>query len=172
MQEKLVLKKSVKKVLWIIILILIGMILTKQNPELKKKIEEVIYKKSLPMMKLKNTYNKYFAWGNKEDAKRVSTESTIQREKEEKTEDGVKLTVKKQQLIPSLESGIIIMIDNQTIIIEQIDGVTATYQNLENSKYKLYDYIEKGDYLGEASKEEIMISFSKEGSYYDYKKYL
>ncbi|MBR3210436.1 MAG: hypothetical protein IKF71_00665 [Bacilli bacterium] len=171
MQEKLVLKKSVKKLLWTIIFILVGMIITKQNPELKAKIEEAIYKKSIPMMNLKNKYNKFFSWKKEEEVQSVAAEK-IQSKKEEKTDTGVKLTVKSQQPIPMLESGIIILMDNHTIIVEQIDGVTATYQNIEIKNYKLYDYLEKGEYLGEASSEEIFISFSKEGSYYDYKNYL
>lgn len=171
MQERLVLKKSVKKILWTIILVLIGMIITKHNPELKSTIKECLYEKSLPMMQLKNKYNTYFAWENKEETKSVMTEK-IQSKKEEKTDTGVKLTIQKGQLIPILESGMIILVDGNTIIIEQIDGVTATYQNIDMNKYKLYDYLEKGEYLGVAAQEDVYISFSKEGNYYDYQNYL
>ena len=38
--------------------------------------------------------------------------------------------------------------------------------------YKLYDYLEKGDILGESSSNELLLSFEKGGEYYDYKNYL
>lgn len=171
MQEKLVLKKPVKKALWTIIFVLIGMILTKQNPELKSIIKEAIYEKSLPMMSLREKYNQYFSWNKNEENQRVISEK-IKYKQKEKTKTGVKLIVNQQQPIPLLESGMIILVDQNKVIIEQIDGVTATYSNIIINQYKLYDYIEKGEILGESLEDEIYISFSKEGNYYDYKQYL
>ena len=122
-------------------------------------------------MQLKNKYDTYFSWNIKDKTKMVLAEK-IPFKNAEKTETGVKLTVSNQQTIPVLESGMIILVDHNTVIIEQIDGITATYQNIEMNQYKLYDYLEKGNCLGVSSAEEVYISFSKEGNYYDYKKYL
>ena len=57
-------------------------------------------------------------------------------------------------------------------MIEQVDGVSAIYENIESKEYKLYDYIEKGEILGEAVEDQIQVSFEKKGKYYDYKNYL
>ena len=171
MQEKLVLKKSVKQSLCTIIFLLIGMIISKQSPELKTKIKESIYEKSLPMIKLREQYNKYFSWNTNETIKNVMAEK-IQYKRKKETESGVKLVVDNQQPIPLIESGMIILVESNNIVIEQIDGVTAIYSNIDRKNYKLYYYIEKGEVLGEAISEEITVSFVKEGNYYDYKHYL
>ena len=71
--------------------------------------------------------------------------------------------------IYAVESGIVIGLDNDKIILEQVDGVVATYSSIENSQLKIYDYLEKGEKVGEA-KENSNISFSKEGEPYEYQK--
>ena len=171
MKERLVLKKSVKKTLLTIILLLVTLILTKSNDGLKEYIKREVYEKSISFMNTRNLYNKYFSSTEKNTIKPVITEK-ITKKKEEKTKEGVKLTVSKNTAIPLLESGIIIMIDSNKIVIEQVDGVTAYYDNIITNNYKMYDYLEKGDILGEAKEEEIYISFIKEGEYYDYQKYI
>lgn len=171
MQERLVLKKSVKKMLGIIILVLIGMIMMKQNPGLKEEIKQTLYEKSLPMMALRQKYNQYFSWNEEKKVQSVMVE-TISFKRKEKTKTGVKLIVNTEQSIPLLESGMIVLVESNNIVVEQIDGVTATYSNIKTNQYKLYDYIEKGEILGVASEEDIYISFLKEGNYYDYKHYL
>ena len=171
MQEKYVLKKSVKKVLYSIIILLVGMIITKNNPELKETIKEKLFEKSLPMTEARNIYEKYFSMKKKEKETPVWNEK-IPVQKEEKTEKGVKLVVLDNTPIPNLESGIISYVDQNKIIMEQVDGVVATYSNVETKDYKLYDYLEKGEILGTSSSKEVIISFTKEGEYYDYKKYL
>lgn len=175
-QERLVLKPYIKKQLlkglWVILFLLVGMILTKGNENLKEQVKEKIFETSLPMMKLRNVYENYFQevpTTKKEEA--VFLEK-LKVTKEEKTDTGVKLTVGEHELIPNLESGILVLIDNGKVIIEQVDGVSAIYNNIDIKDYKLYDYLEKGEILGESLEKEILISFEKEGKYYDYQKYL
>ena len=147
------------------------LILTKNNSQLKDKIENLVYEQSLPVMELRKQYDIFFSWNKIKSVVPVSKE-VISAKNEEKTDTGVKLTVEKNQAIQNLESGIVIMIDQDKVIIEQIDGVTAIYNNIDCKNLKIYDYLEKGEIIGEAKKEEIMISFMKEGAYYDYKNYL
>jgi len=63
-EEKLVLKKSIRKVLnkvlITIIIFLIGMIAVKKNPHLKETLKENVYEKSFKFTKTKNLYEKYF----------------------------------------------------------------------------------------------------------------
>ena len=87
----------------------------------------------------------------------------------------MKLTVEDNYLVPVLESGVIIYIGKKdklgnTIIVEQIDGIETTYSNINISDYKLYDYVEKGDLIGNALSKKLILQFQKNGEYLDYQK--
>lgn len=91
--------------------------------------------------------------------------------------DGVALSVSKNYMVPSLQSGIVVFIGEKeeygsTIIIEQIDGIEVFYSNVTTDNLKLYDYIEKGSLLGEAKTNKIYLVFSKDGKYLNYKDYI
>ena len=170
-ETRLVLKKNIKrtlnKLLLSIILFLIGMILVKQNPNLKKNIEKNLYEKSLPFQKVKNYYEKHF--GNilsldkitkKEQA--VFSEKLVY-EKIEDYKDGVKLKVTDNYMVPVLESGVVVYIGNKdgygsTIIVEQVNGIDTYYSNIKIDNIKLYDYVEKGELLGEVNNNILIIS--------------
>ena len=183
-EEKLVLKRQVKiflsKVLCAIIIFLIGLILVKQNIKVKEFIEEEVYTKSFKFTKARNIYDKYFGKVLSLD-KVVKEESSVFSEKlsykdSKEYKNGVKLTVDEHYLVPVLESGIIVYVgekDNlKTIIVEQVDGVDTYYSNVNTNNYKLYDYIEKGQVLGETASTELYLSFEKSGEKLDYKKYI
>ena len=54
-----------------------------------------------------------------------------------------------------------------TVIIQQIDGIDVWYGNISNTSIKLYDYVEKGNLLGECSNE-LYLVFKKDGNRLDY----
>ena len=183
-EEKLVLKKSIKiflsKLFILIIIFLIGLIATKKNPTLKKNIEKEVYEKNIKFTKTKSIYEKCFG-------KILSLDKVIKEEapvfseklsykKSTNYNNGVKLIVDNNYLVPILESGIIVysgIKDNmQTIIVEQVDGVDTYYINVNISNYKLYDYVEKGQVLGEVKSNELYLRFEKNGEQLDYKKYI
>ena len=178
MKEKLVLRKEIKKVLnkllLSIIVFLIGMILVKTG--LKETIKTKLYEESLPFQKLKKTYNKYL--GNiikVEETKEVFNE-TLVFNNISKYKDGVKLSVSSNYMVPILESGVVVFIGEKddyknTIIVEQVDGIDVFYGNIKSNNIKLYDYVEKGELLGEANKE-LYLVFQKDGAYLDYKEYI
>ena len=178
MREHLVLRKEIKKVLnkllLSIIIFLIGMILVKTG--LKETIKTKLYEESLPFQKLKNTYNKYL--GNiikVEETKEVFNE-TLVFNNISKYKDGVKLSVSSNYMVPILESGVVVFIGEKddyknTIIVEQVDGIDVFYGNIKSNNIKLYDYVEKGELLGEANKE-LYLVFQKDGAYLDYKEYI
>ena len=173
-KEKLVLRKEIKKIirkaLYTAIIFLVGMILIKQNPSYKDKINKIIYKNNPNYIKLKKTYDKFFS-GKKEETKSVFTEQ-IEYQNKEDIKDGVELTVSNNYLVPILESGIIIYLENNKVIISQVNGINVEYNNVKVNNYKLYDYIEKGKPLGETIENKLILKFEKEGEYLDYKKYL
>ena len=53
-----------------------------------------------------------------------------------------------------------------------MDGVDTYYINVNISNYKLYDYVEKGQVLGEVKSNELYLKFEKNGEQLDYKKYI
>ena len=184
-EERLVLKKSIKnalsKFLVSIIVFLIGMILVKQNVKFKSIIETKLYTESFPFQKAKSLYEKYL--GNILSVeKKLKKEEAVFNEqlsfnKESKFYDGVKLEVTDNYMVPVLESGVVVFIGEKdkyknTIIVEQVNGVDTFYGNVNASKIKLYDYVEKGELLGEVNNNELYLVFQKEGKYLDYKEYI
>ena len=97
--------------------------------------------------------------------------------KETAYENGVELQVSQNYLVPALESGVVIFLGEKsgygkTLIIEQVNGIAVFYSNIEFVDIKLYDFIEKGELLGEAKEEKIYLAFSKEGKYLNYKEFI
>lgn len=185
MKEKLVLKRSIKKamnkLLLTILLFLGGMIYLKANPNQKELLERKLYEESLPFQQVKLVYEKYFGNLLSIDKKIKKVEPVFQERlvyKEKKAyENGVQLSVSNHYMVPILESGIIVYIGEKektgnTIIIEQIDGIDTYYGNISINNKKLYDYVEKGEILGEVNNKELYLAFQKKGEYLDYNNYI
>lgn len=185
LKKKLVLKKTIKntitKTLITIIIFLIGMILVKQNPKNKILIQENIYENSLKFTKAKQLYEKYFgsifSIDNLiyEDVPVFNEQITYTEKHAYK--DGVALTVQSKYMVPSLESGIVVYIGEkenygQTIIIEQTNGIDVFYSNITTTNINLYDYIEKGDYVGETLSDKLYLVFQKNGVVLNYNDYI
>ena len=181
MKEKLVLRKEIKnllnKLLLSIIIFLIGMILVKTNPKLKETIKKTIYEDSLPFQKLKSTYEKYL--GKVLSVEKISKEKevfneTLSYNNLKKYKDGVKLNVSDNYMVPIIESGVVVFIGEKeglgnTIIIQQVNNIETLYGNVNLNNIKLYDYVEKGELLGEVNGDNLYLKFQKDGKYLDYK---
>lgn len=185
LKKKLVLKQKIKiiltKIMLTIIVFLVGMIILKENPSTKKFIEKNIYEKSLKFTKMRQAYDKYFG-----DI--FSMEKIIYEEKPVFSEkiaytklttykDGVALSVNENYMVPAIESGIVVFIGNkdeygQTLVIEQTNGIDVFYSNITTDNIKLYDYIEKGSYIGAVKSKKLYLVFQKDGKILNYKNYL
>lgn len=183
--KKLTLKKVVRnfiiKCLLVIILFLVTLILIKDNNSYKKNIIKYIYEDSFKFTKLKSIYEKYF--GKILSIDKISPKEEkvfnekIDYNKANVYKDGVLLSVDDNYMVPTLESGIIVFIGEKTdygntVIIEQIDGIDVWYSNINVSKIKMYDYIEKGTMLGEVNGNKLYMVFQKDGKYLDYKEHI
>ncbi len=185
LKKKLVLKKKIKQlltqILLTIIIFLVGMIFIKDNPTNKQVLEEGIYEKSLKFTKVRQLYDKYFGKLFSID-KLVYEDHPVFNESITYTatnayKDGVALTVYKNYMVPNLESGIVVFIGEkegygETIIIEQTDGIDVFYSNITTANIKLYDYIEKGEYLGQTKTDKLYLTFQRNGTILNYKDYL
>lgn len=184
-KKKLVLKKQVKnllsKVLISVIIFLLLAISTKQNNKTKEYINNKVYEEQFKFTKIRNIYEKYF--GDILSLDKVVKETQpvfneeISYQKKSKYYDGVELTVSSNYLVPSIEDGIVVFIgdkDNygKTIIVEQTNGIDVFYSNVEPININIYDYIAKGEIVGEAKNNKLYLLFQKDGKFLDYKDYV
>ena len=181
MKERLVLKKSIRnalnKLLVSIILFLIGMIIVKEYPSIKTPLQVSLFEKSFKFQKMKSSYEKYFGNILFVD-KKIKEESVfnekISYKKLDKYNDGYKLKVSNNYMVPVIESGVVVFIGEKenlgnTIIIQQVNNIETLYGNVNLNNIKLYDYVEKGELLGEVNGDNLYLKFQKDGKYLDYK---
>lgn len=175
------LRSLILRSLTAITIFLVLAIITKSNQTYKDIIVKNIYEKNLSFAKIKNLYTKYLGGINPLD-KKINNEIPVFSEKltyEDSSiyHDGVKLEVSPNYLIPVQEEGMVIFIGEKenygnVIIIEGINGINIWYGNMEKSTVKLYDYVEKGSYLGTSKDNTLYIAYQKDGTFLDYKEYL
>lgn len=163
------------------IILLVCLCIIKVNPGFKLWINKNVYQTNFSFAKIDKLYNQYFGSilplpNLTPDTAMVFNEKLTYKSKEDYNQ-GVKLVVNNNYLVPILESGIIVFSGNKdnygnTIIVQQVNGIDLWYVGVENSNYKIYDYVEKGKLLGEAISNEIYLYFQKAGEFLDYKEYL
>lgn len=161
------------------IVFVINLILCKSNLEYKEFIYKNVYNHNLSFSKIENYINKYLGDvvpSVNTDVQEVFNEKLVYNSIEE-LEDGVKLNVNLNDVITSFESGIVVfngIKDNlgNTLIVEQIDGNEAWYINIDTSNIDIYDYIEKGNIIGNCLSDNVTIYFKNKGEIVDYKKYI
>lgn len=76
-----------------------------------------------------------------------------------------------------LESGVVVFLGEKegfgkTMIVQGIDGVDIWYSNLENYNVSMYDYVEKGNIVGEFHEQKALLTFMENGEYIGYEKYI
>ena len=180
-KKKVVKKKTmsiINRVMLTTVVFLIGLIVSRNNTQVKEFINKNIYTPTFKFVDAKKLYNKYFGKyvGEKEETKEVFTEK-ISYSDLNVYKDGVKLKVSQNYLVPALESGIVIFMGEKegygnTLIIEQINGVDVWYSNIDIKDVKMYDYVEKGALIGESTDDKIYLLFQKNGEFLSYKEYI
>ena len=180
--EKKVLKKAIKtainKFLSMIVVFLLGMISVKINPDLQPMIRDKVFESSFSFTKFQNLYKKYFGglFPKEKREEVLSVFNEISSSKQEEIPGGVKITVSNHSPVSSILDGLIVFVGVQdhknTVIIDQVDGVSAVYQNVSLDNYKLYDYIEKGQVFGKVDSNEYYLFFQKDGAEVSYKEYI
>lgn len=179
--KKSFLYKLIIRLFICILIILIGLIFLKNNQSASNKLETYLKEKDINLAVINKWYQKYFGditpFQNlvKDKTKLVFNENLVY-EDTSIYKNGVKLNVDNNYLVPLIESGIVVFIGNKddygkTVIIEQVDWIDVWYGNIDNINVSLYDYVTKGEFLGEANKSFYMV-FQKDGKYLNYKNYL
>lgn len=151
----------------------------KYNNNFKHIITNYAFTDGISFTKIKKVYNKYLG-GILPIKKEINTQKVFN----EKISydnlslycDGVNLTVSESYLVPALTEGMVVFIGNKenynnTVIIEDLNGIHIWYGNITSTSLKLYDYVEKGTYIGEVNNSLYMV-FSKDNKYLNYEEYL
>ena len=165
-------------------IVLVVLILTKSSDKFKAIIKQNVYDKNFSFAKVNEVYTKYLGSALpfkdlkifKEEVKPTFDEK-LKYSEESEYNDGVKLTVEDNYLVPIQESGLVVFTGvkegyGNIVIIQQIDGVDLWYGNIDNVNVNLYDYVEKGNLLGEVKGNTLYLVYQKDGKYIDYKEYI
>lgn len=151
-----------------------------RDPKMKSYIDTQVYHTNLPFAAVKvwlqNTFGGVLPFQEEEIDKPVFQENLVY-ESKNIYHDGVSLTVGENYLVPALESGVVVYMGEKenygyTVIVQQTNGIDTWYGNIEPSDLKLYDYIEKGSFIGSSLTQEIYLVFEREGKALDYQDYL
>lgn len=174
--------KYISKTLILACLTLITLIVLKANPKLQKSFYQYVFEDNITFAKINKWYESKFGSSIpfkdliKDNTKQVFNEK-LEYKEANKYEDGVKLIVDSNYLIPILESGLVVFIGDKdnyknTVIIQQVNGIDVWYSNVTNTNLKLYDYVEKGSLIGETINNELVLIFKKDGKVIDYQDYI
>ena len=165
------------KIFVVVILTLIVLILSKSSIKIKDNIKKYLYQ-NIDFSKYMNKYTKYFSEFIPFENFIIDTpvfNEKLEYKSMNKYKDGVSLEVANNYLVPVIESGLVVFIGekeeyNKTVIIQQVDGIDMWYGNLSDININLYDYVEKGSLLANASNN-LYLVLEKEGKYLDYETY-
>ena len=171
--------KFVNKTLTAIFLGLVFLIIMEYSPKFKEFMRNDVLNKNISFGFFGKIYEKYLGGVLPHDNNtivKVFSEKLNYKNKE-KYEEGYKLLVEDNYLVPAIQSGVVVFIGNKdnignVITIEGEDGSTVTYGNIKNTDIKLYEYINKGKYLGETENNTLYIFLLKDGKYLDIEAYL
>ncbi len=171
--------KFVNKTLTAIFLGLVFLIVMEYSPRFKNFMQKDVLNKNISFGFLSKLYDKYFGEvlpKTNDNVVKVFNEKMNYKNKE-KYLNGYKLTVTDNYLVPVIKSGVVVFIGEKeeygdVITIEGEDNTTITYGNIKNSDTKLYNYLNTGEFLGEANGDYIYLIIQKEGEYQDIETYL
>ena len=171
--------KFVNKLLVLGILFVGVLITVKVNPTAASWVKTHVYMDNFSFAQIENWYNKYIGgiFSSNDDEVTQVFSGTIPYTSLEPYYDGVRLKVSSGSVVESLLSGIIVSIGEtehygNTSVVEQVDGVSVWYGNVDVSDVKLYDYVEKGQILGMSRSEDLYLVLMKDGAYLNYQDYV
>ena len=164
-----------------ILLFLIFLIGIKTDKDFEKIIYKSFYHNNISFAKFNDTYNKLFGdlfpLNNISDLSVEVFNEKINYLSFNEYKDGVLLTLEDGYLVPFIDDGIIIFKGykkdyGNVIVVQNSDDLEIWYCNIKNNNINLYEYVEKGDYVGEVDNNKLVLVFYRNGEIEDYKKYI
>lgn len=178
-QETKSIIKFFNKLLFCTVLFLAAAIISKSNNNDKEIIKTYLYNNNINFTTIRKIYNKYLGGitSIKEKENIEVFNEKINYNNIIPYEEGAKLEVTKNYLIPNQEEGIVVNIGKDTkykniVVVENDKGIDTLYGNICNSNIKLYDNIDKNTIIGESCDNYIYIVYKKGDIVLDYKNYL
>ena len=158
------------------------MIGVKKSKNFKQEFYEQVYNTNFSFAYVNSMYQKFFGSPIpfsdfiKEPVQATFEEKLVYKE-QEKYKEGVKLTVAPNYLVPIQDSGLVVFIGEKegyenTVIIQQMNGIDVWYGGLSDIYVKLYDYVEEGSLLGEVKENYLYLVYKKDGNILNYEEYL
>ena len=91
--------------------------------------------------------------------------------------DGVKLTVDENYLVPALQSGIVVFLGNRDgheniVVVQQVNGIDVWYIGMTNINTRIYDFVERGSFLGNTIDDTLHLIFKRDGRIVDYEEHI
>jgi len=177
--NNLFIKRFLIKSMICILLFLAYLIGIKKIENFSSLIYDNVYSKSISFAKFNSWYDNHFGSLfpiKTVDEVKVFSENISYKSKKD-YKDGVLLTVSDNYLVPSINNGIVVFIGDKqeygkTIIVEDEEGMDIWYSNINILNINMYDYIKKGEYLGEVIDNKLVMIFKKDGKKEDYNKYI
>lgn len=166
------------KTLILIIIFLITVITIKKDDKNKLWIKDKLLSKNISFSYINSIYNKYLGgimpFSEYKDV--MVFNEKLEYKNIEVYKDGICLDVSYNYLVPVQYSGVVIFVGDKgeyknTVIIEN-ENVTMWYSNIDISSIKIYDYFEKGKYLGQTLDDKLYLLFEKDGEMLNYKDYI
>ena len=165
------------KILLSIILVLSSVIFIKIDDDNKEWFKGHVLESNFAFMKINEWYHQTFGDilpSFQENT--VAAVSEISEGERERYLDGYKFKVLKNTPIKAISSGILVYMGEKegyknTFIMQGVDGVDIWYGNIDNTNYKLYDYVEEGEIIGESMDEYYTVVFEKDGKVISYEDY-
>jgi len=172
-------KGLILRVLITIIFVLGSIIYTNLSSKNKELYEKYVLLDTLSFTKINNLYKSIF--GNvdiikKNDEKTKVVFNNINYTNIEDYKNGVKLNVARSEIVNAISSGIVVFIGDKddlgsTVIVQGNDGVDIWYSGVTDTNIGVYDYVEVGNILGNASSDYIILTLMKNGAYISYEEY-
>ena len=167
--------KYINKILFVVLITVLTLIVLKKNKDLKPIFYKYVYEDNIKFADINKLYKKYFGRVLLNNDTKLVSNTKLTYTKKTKYKDGVELEVSKNYVVNALEEGMVVFVGEKedygkTIIVSGVDGIDIWYSNIE-SNVKIYDYINKGDILGEANNK-LYIVVKKKDNVLDYEKYI
>lgn len=172
------LSQEFSKILLSIIFVLSSVIFMKLDENNKIWFKKNVLESNLEFMKINEWYHHTFGeiLPSVVDEKSSMVISEARMGERENYLDGYKIKTLKNTPVKTITSGLLVYMGEKegyknTFIIQGVDGIDIWYGNIENTNFKLYDYIEEGQILGESIEEEYYLVFEKDGKMISYEEY-
>lgn len=170
----------ISQLLICVILFLIGIIILKYDKNNGNEIHKYLYEKNINFASINKWYKDHFGDITLFDSI-INNDMPVFNENIKYNssniyKDGVKLEVDSNYLVPILDDGVVVFVGEKddygnTVIVQQTNGIYTWYGNISNLNVNIYDYVNKGEFLGEADGI-LYLVFQDEDGFVDYKKYL